>query len=198
MSFGPTFSRPAPTAHIAGTSIQGSIGSLRSGNWSTSAPIRGSSPSSSRSSSCSFRGPCSPNCSACRISCAASAPAPGRPGTFALLGVAALAVAVGASWYAYSKSTEKVDIESIDLSKGDTPRSAHVVITGIARTDYILEFERKIAGTTTLDRYIPLTAAAWRRGEPRVYFMKTNATVYLPSGGGRMFEFSRGTPPFQM
>ena len=122
----------------------------------------------------------------------------GSPGTFALLGVAALAVAVGAGWYAYSKSTEKVDIESIDLSKGDTPRSAHVVITGVARTDYILEFERKIAGTTTLDRYIPLTAAAWRRGEPLVYFMKTNATVYLPSGGGRMFEFSRATPPFQM
>jgi len=91
----------------------------------------------------------------------------GSPGTLALVGVAALAVAAGR--YAYSKSTAKVDIESIDLSKGDTPRSAHVVITGIARTDYILEFERKIAGTTTLDRYIPLTAAAWRRGEPLVF-----------------------------
>ena len=47
----------------------------------------------------------------------------GSSGMFALLGVVALAVAAGAGWYGYWKSTEKVEIESVDLSKSDTPRS---------------------------------------------------------------------------
>ena len=46
--------------------------------------------------------------------------------------VVALAVAAGAGWYGYVKSMETVDVESLDLSKGDTPRSTHVAITGIA------------------------------------------------------------------
>lgn len=122
----------------------------------------------------------------------------GSPRIFALLGVVALAVAVGTGWYGYGKSTEKVDVESLDLSKGDTPRSAHVTITGVAQTEYILAFETKAGGTTTRDRYIPLTPATWRQGQPLVYFMKTNTTAYLPPGGGRMFELSQRTPPFQM
>ena len=124
--------------------------------------------------------------------------AAGSSGTLALLGAVALAIAVGAGWYGYAKSTQEVSFESVDLSKGDTPRSTHVIITGVARTGYMVEFEKKTAGTTTLDRYIPLTPAAWRQGDPLVYFLKTNATVYLPPGGGKMFEFSRKTPPFQM
>jgi hypothetical protein len=122
----------------------------------------------------------------------------GSPGIFVVLGVVALAVAVGAGWYVYWKSTEKVDVESLDLAKGDTPRSAHVVITGVARTEYIVEFETKTAGMTTLDRYVPLTPATWRQGQPLVYFMKTNTTAYMPPGGGRVFVLSARTPPFQM
>ena len=122
----------------------------------------------------------------------------GSSGMFVLLGVVALAVAVGAGWYGYLKSTEKVEVESVDLSKGDTPRSAHVAITGVARTEYILQFETKSAGTATLDRYIPLTPATWRSGQPLVYFMKTNTTAYVPPSGGRMLELSQRTPPFQM
>ena len=122
----------------------------------------------------------------------------GSSGLFAALGVVALAVAVGAGWYGYEKSMETVNVESLDLSKGDAPRSEHVVITGVARTDYIIEFETKIAGMKTLDRYVPLTSAAWRPGQPLVYFMKTNTTAYLPPGGGRVFMLSQGAPPFQM
>jgi hypothetical protein len=122
----------------------------------------------------------------------------GSPGMFALLGLVGLAVAVGAGWFGYEKTTETVEVESLDLSRNDTPRSTHVAITGVAHTEYTIEFETKSAGRTTLDRYIPLTPAAWRRGEPLVYFLKTNATVYLPPGGGRMFEFSQRTPPFPM
>ena len=91
-----------------------------------------------------------------------------------------------------------VDVESLDLSKGDTPRSTHVTITGIARTEYIIEFGTKTASTTILDRYIPLTPASWRPGQPLVYFMKTNITAYMPPGGGGMLMLSPRTPAFQM
>jgi len=114
----------------------------------------------------------------------------GSPGLFVLLGVVAFAIAAGAGWYGYWKSTEKVEIESVDLSKGETPRSTHVAITGIARTDYIVEFETKNRRTTRLERYVPLTAASWRQGQPLVYFMKTNTTAYMPPGGGKVFMLS--------
>jgi hypothetical protein len=122
---------------------------------------------------------------------------PGSPAIFVLLGVVALAVAAGAGWYGYAKSMETVDVESLDLSKGDTPRSTHVAITGIARTEYIIEFGTKTSGTTILDRYIPLTPANWRPGQPLVYFMKTNTTAYMPPGGS-MVMLSPRTPPFQI
>jgi len=117
---------------------------------------------------------------------------------FVLLGIVALAVAAGAGWYGYVKSMETVDVASLDLSKGDTPRSTHVAITGIARTEYIIEFGKKTSGTTILDRYIPLTPASWRPGQPLVYFMKTNMTAYMPPGGGGMVMLSPRTPAFQI
>jgi hypothetical protein len=123
---------------------------------------------------------------------------PRSPAIFVLLGVVALAVAAGAGWYGYVKSMETVDVESLDLSKGDTPRSTHVTITGIARTEYTIEFGKKTSGTTILDRYIPLTPASWRPGQPLVYFMKTNMTAYVPPGGGGMMMLSPRTPAFQM
>ena len=123
---------------------------------------------------------------------------PRSPAIFVLLGVVALAVAAGAGWYGYVKSMETFDVESLDLSKGDTPRSTHVTITGIARTEYIIEFGTKTSGTTILDRYIPLTPASWRPGQPLVYFMKTNMTAYMPPGGGGMLMLSPRTPAFQI
>jgi hypothetical protein len=123
---------------------------------------------------------------------------PRSPAIFVLLGVVALAVAASAGWYGYVKSMETIDVESLDLSKGDTPRSTHVAITGIARTEYIIEFGKKTSGTTILDRYIPLTPASWRPGQPLVYFMKTNMTAYMPPGGGGMLMLSPRTPAFQI
>jgi hypothetical protein len=123
---------------------------------------------------------------------------PRSPAIFVLLGVVALAVAAGAGWYGYVKSMETIDVESLDLSKGDTPRSTHVAITGIARTEYIIEFGPKRDSTTILDRYIPLTPASWRPGQPLVYFIKTNMTAYMPPGGGGMLMLSPRTPAFQI
>ena len=122
----------------------------------------------------------------------------GSPRMFVLLGVAALAVAAGAGCFGYLKSTQAFGVESLDLSKGDTPQSTHVAITGIARTEYIVEFGTKTGGTTTADRYIPLTPPTWRPGQPLVYFMKTNITAYMPPGGGSMVMLSPRTPPFEM
>ena len=121
----------------------------------------------------------------------------GSPALFAVLGAVAVAVAAGAGWYGYVKSMETVEVESLDLSKGDTPRSTHVTITGIARTEYTVEFGRK-SSDTMLDRYIPLAPATWRPGEPLVYFLKTNATAYMPPGGGGMVMLSPRTPAFQI
>ncbi|UPK03637.1 hypothetical protein [Bradyrhizobium sp. 170] len=120
------------------------------------------------------------------------------PAIFVLLGVVALAVSAGAGWYGYVRSMETFNVESLDLSKGDTPRSAHATITGIARTEYIIEFGTKRDSTTILDRYIPLTPANWRPGQPLVYFMKTNTTAYVPPGGGSMLTLSPRTPAFQI
>jgi hypothetical protein len=120
------------------------------------------------------------------------------PALFVLLGVVALAVAAGAGWYGYARSMETVDVESVDLSKGDTPRSTHVTMTGIARTEYIIEFGTKRDSTTILDRYIPLTPASWRPGQPLVYFIKTKITGYMPPGGGGMLMLSPRTPAFPM
>jgi hypothetical protein len=128
----------------------------------------------------------------------ASAASSSPPIGMALVAVVLLVVATGAGWLGYQKSVETQQFESVDLSRDGKPTSTHVVMTGVARTEYILKFETTVGGTTTTDNYIPLTAANWRRGEPLVYFLKTNATVYFPSEGGKYSEYAQATPPFQM
>ena len=120
------------------------------------------------------------------------------PAVAALLGVVLLAVGVGAGWLGYQKSQEIITYEPVDLSAGQTPSSNHVVLTGIAHTEYLLQFESKRRGSTTIDNYFPLASSAWRRGEPFVYFVKTKATAYLPQSGGQPVIFSGRTPPFRM
>jgi hypothetical protein len=107
-----------------------------------------------------------------------------------------IVVAAGAGWYGYGKANETIAFESIDLSNSQPAKATHAIITGVAHTEYQMEFQTKSGGMTTINRYIPLTAVRWRRGDPLVYFMKTNATAYVPPGGGRIFEFSTKTPPF--
>jgi hypothetical protein len=183
---------------IAGTLTQGSIGLPPSGNWSTFGVYWVKLTLMVPLFALLIPGAVLAKFFGVQDQMRSAGSGAGSSGIFALLGVVALTVAVGAGWYGYAKSMEKVDVESLDLSKGGTPRSEHVVITGVARTEYIVEFETKTAGMTTLDRYVPLTSATWRQGQPLVYFMKTNITAYMPPGGGRMFELSQRTPPFQM
>jgi hypothetical protein len=126
------------------------------------------------------------------------AQAQSSPRLTALLGLLLLAAGAGAGWLGYQKSQETIAYESIDLAAGQLPSTQHVVLTGIARTEYLMQYETKSSGSSTIHTYFPLTSSSWRRGEPFVYFLKTNATAYLPEGGGRMFAFSRTTPPFKM
>ena len=114
----------------------------------------------------------------------------------ALIGVVLLVVATGAGWLGYQKSATR--FETVDLSQNGKPASTHVVMTGVARTEYILKFETAAGGTTTIDNFVPLTPSGWRRGDPLVYFLKTNTTFYLPPEGGRYIEYAQATPPFQM
>ena len=120
------------------------------------------------------------------------------PAAAALLGIVLLAVGAGAGWLGYQKSQEVITYESIDLSAGQKPSSNHAVLTGIAHTEYLLQLETKRRGKTTVDSYFPIASSAWRRGEPFVYFVKTNATAYLPHSGGQPVMLSGRTPPFQM
>jgi hypothetical protein len=120
------------------------------------------------------------------------------PAVAALLGLVLLAAGAGAGWLGYQKSQETITYESVDLNAGQTPSSNHAVLTGVAHTEYLLQLETKRRGSTTVDNYFPLASSAWRRGEPFVYFVKTNATAYLPQGGGQPVMFSGRTPPFQM
>jgi hypothetical protein len=127
---------------------------------------------------------------------ASSAASSIAPTGMALIGVLLLVVATGAGWLGYQKSATR--FESVDLSQNGKPASTHVVMTGVARTEYILKFEKAAGGAVTIDNYVPLTPSGWRRGDPLVYFLKTNATVYFPSEGGKYSEYAQATPPFQM
>jgi hypothetical protein len=118
------------------------------------------------------------------------------PRVVLVLGLVLIAVAVGAGWYGYGKASANVAFEAFNLSNSQAPQSSHVVMTGFAHTEYQVEFQTKSGGSTSRDRYIPITAANWRRGDALVYFMKTNATVYMPPEGGKFFEFSQRTPAF--
>jgi hypothetical protein len=120
------------------------------------------------------------------------------PSAAAMLGIVLLAVGAGAGWLGYQKSQEVITYESVDLSAGQKPASNHAVLTGIAHTEYLLQLESKRRGKTTVDSYFPIASSAWRRGEPFVYFVKTNATAYLPQSGGQPVMLSGRTPPFQM
>jgi len=128
----------------------------------------------------------------------ALARAQSSPGLMALLGLLLLGAGAVAGWLGYQKSQETIAYESVDLTAGQLPSTQHVVLTGIVQTEYLMQYETKRSGSSTIYSYLPLTSSSWRRGEPLVYFLKTNATAYMPEGGGRVFAYSHTTPPFKM
>jgi len=107
-------------------------------------------------------------------------------------------VAGGAALLGYHKSIEEKALENVDLANNATPASTRVVMRAVARTEYVLKFETKIGAVPRVDTYVPLTPTNWRRSDPLVYFLKTNATVYLPPGEFKPLAYGRETPPFLM
>jgi hypothetical protein len=128
----------------------------------------------------------------------ASAASSRLPVVLALIGLIAMALAAGAGLLGYRISLAQNNFETVDLGNNGAPGSAHVVMTAVAQTEYILKFETTVGGTTRVDAYVPLTPQNWRRGDPLVYFLKTNATVYLPAGEFKPLAYARETPPFRM
>lgn len=122
------------------------------------------------------------------------------PAIIALIGIAALTLSAGVALLGYRQSLQLnfATFEMVDLANNATPASTHVVMTAIAQTEYIQKLEITVGGTTRVDTYIPLTSVKWRRGDPFVYFLKTNATVYLPPGESRPLAYARQTPAFLM
>lgn len=100
-------------------------------------------------------------------------------------GLVLAAASVGAGWYWYGKITANVAYEAFDLSKGKAPPSDHVTITGIAHPEYHVDFGESASRHS---RYIPITAADWRPGDPLVYFMK------IPPGDRRTLDLQAAGP----
>jgi hypothetical protein len=116
----------------------------------------------------------------------------------ALLGFALLAVALGAFWLGERKLSEPVTVEAVNLTANQAPQSAHVRLTAIAHPGLITKFETKSYGVTYTYTYVPMTSADWRRGDPLIYFVKTNINAYIPPQGGATVLLDRKTPPFEM
>ena len=129
---------------------------------------------------------------------------PTSPAGVFLVGLVALAAGGGLGWYAYGVASAPASVERFDLSKTSAPKSTHVTISGIVHPEYIVTLEHKDslfdnrpAQVQNIDRYIPLTAPTWRKGEPLIYFMRTNIdAVVMPGGGVKML--TGGAAPFAM
>jgi hypothetical protein len=109
------------------------------------------------------------------------------PRVLLLVGLMLVAVAAGSGWWWWDEVNKDVTFEVFDLSNDPAPLSTHVTMTGVAHPEYLVEFGVK-SELTGRDRYIPITAASWRRSDPLVYFMKAT--------GREGSEFSQHTLPF--
>ena len=118
------------------------------------------------------------------------------PRLLALIGVAAIAVAAGAGWLGYHKSQQPVIFEAVNLADGKAPQSDHVEMTGVARTDMIVQFEETINGDKTVSTYLPLTAPDWTGSQPITYFLRPAVNAVAGPNGYQMLDAN--TAPFEL
>jgi hypothetical protein len=115
------------------------------------------------------------------------------------IGGVALLAAAGAGALGYRTATKEPVVAPFDLRQATAlPAADRFVVTGLARTDLMLGFETESRGTKRSYSFVPLTPPDWRRGQPLTYFLKTNQTAYVPTGGGGSFRLATGQPPFLM
>jgi len=118
------------------------------------------------------------------------------PRLFVLLGLVALLVAAGAGWLGYHKSQQPVTFEAVNLADGKAPQSNRVEMTGVARTDLIVQFEETINGNKTETTYLPLTAPDWKDGQPITYFLRPAVNAIAGPNGYQMLDSN--TAPFAL
>jgi hypothetical protein len=118
------------------------------------------------------------------------------PRTFALIGLAAIAVAVGSGWLGYRKSQQPVAFEAVNLSDHRAPQSTHVEMTGVAQTGMIVEWEETINGNKTTTTYLPLTAPDWKESQPITYFLRPAVNAIAGPDGYHMIDAN--SPPFAL
>jgi hypothetical protein len=118
------------------------------------------------------------------------------PRLFALLGLIGLAVAAGAGWLGYHKSQQPVTFEAVNLADSRAPQSTHVEMTGVARTDLIVQFEETINGNKSVTTYLPLTAPDWQEGQPITYFLRPAVNAIAGPNGYQMLDSN--TAPFAL
>lgn len=115
------------------------------------------------------------------------------------IGVAGLAVAAAAVVLGLQEARRVPVVATLDLRQSATLPDADVfVVIGLARTDLMLAFATETRGAKRDYAYVPLTTPQWRRGEPLVYFLKTNQNAYTPPEDGRMFRLVPSEAPFLM
>ena len=118
------------------------------------------------------------------------------PRTFALSGLAAIAVAVGSGWLGYRKSQQPVAFEAVNLADHRAPQSTHVEMTGVAQTGLIVQWEETINGDKTTTTYLPLTAPDWQESQPITYFLRPTVNAIAGPDGYHMIDAN--SPPFAL
>lgn len=112
------------------------------------------------------------------------------------IGLAALPVAFGTGWMADRKAKAPPAFEAVDLSLSQTPHSAHVRMTGVLQTGWIVDVTETTGALEETARYLPLTAQDWDEHQPVAYVLKPNVTAFLGERGAQSIDET--TPPFEM
>ena len=122
----------------------------------------------------------------------------------AILGAVALLLGAVAGGLGYRRMQTPPMQATLVLTTGTEPApdTDLVTVTGIARTDMIVVFEETRGTQKQRWSFVPLTAPAWRAGDPVRFVLRTNQTAWTPPEGVRVGETPRllrgGSPPFQL
>lgn len=130
-----------------------------------------------------------------------TAPADPRRGLWAItvVGLMGLGIAAIAGTLGWQKASRVPEVAALDLAQTKAlPQADRFVVTGVARTDLMLSVESETRGARRNYAYVPITPPDWQRGQPLIYFLKTNQNAYLPPDGSRAMRLAPSEAPFAM
>jgi hypothetical protein len=82
------------------------------------------------------------------------------PGRLAIAGLVFLAAGAGTGWYGFGVATADVTFTPFDLSTAERPPPRHVVMSGVAHTEYQVDFKSSDAAPTSTTYRSPPPAGA--------------------------------------